>query len=266
MGQRHQLFVIAKIANRYRGLAVFHHQWLYGYRALRQCLALLTIFSAPANRLAILQELAAARRHSENFWAKPLDYTNNEVPFPFITTCLLLGASFNVEDGYNARVILEPFNMAFNMGDNNDGITIIDITDLSHVRYCFVLWNEWHFFQSDEVEESQDFLMRPLSGPTYLSAYYDAKQRAGAEHQHLMQQYDRWDLIEVDALANTWPQGKWIGAASDSGRDAGMSPGNPPAASAIVDASRHSYCDAHANSSPMCSSTLSRDFLGEHGY
>src|SRR5271156_1559806 len=66
MGQRHQLFVIAKIANRYRGLAVFHHQWLYGARALKQCLALLAIFSAPANRLAILQELAAARLRTSN--------------------------------------------------------------------------------------------------------------------------------------------------------------------------------------------------------
>jgi hypothetical protein len=58
----------------------------------------------------------------------------------FITTCLPLGASFDVKEGYNANLILEPFNMVFDGGDNNDGITIIDITDLSHVRYCFVLW------------------------------------------------------------------------------------------------------------------------------
>lgn len=116
MGQRHQLFMIAKIANWYRGLAVFHHQWLYGARALKQCLALLTIFSAPANRLAILQELAAARRHSESFWSKPRNYYDSEVSFPSITTCLLLGASFDVKEGYNANLILEPFNMAFDGG------------------------------------------------------------------------------------------------------------------------------------------------------
>jgi hypothetical protein len=113
MGQHHQLFVITKIANRYRGLAIFHHQWLYGAKALKQCLALLTISSAPANRLAILQELAAARRHSESFWSKPRNYYDSEVPFPFITTCLLLGASFDVIEGWNANLILEPFNMAF---------------------------------------------------------------------------------------------------------------------------------------------------------
>lgn len=45
-----------------------------------------------------------------------------------------------------------------------------------------------------------------------------------AELQPLMQQYDHWDLIEGDALANTWPKGKWLGASSELGGDAGMSP------------------------------------------
>jgi hypothetical protein len=28
--------------------------------------------------------------------------------------------------------------MGFDQGDNNDGITVIDITDLESVKYCFV--------------------------------------------------------------------------------------------------------------------------------
>ena len=154
MGQRHQLFVIAKIANRYRGLAVFHHQWLYGDIALERCLRILTIFSAPANRLPIQQELTAARRLDEEFWTKPRSWEDFEVPFPFITTCLLLGASFDVNEVYNSRVTLEPFNMAFNGGDNGDGITIIDITNLTHVRYCFVFWRDWR--SKGEVEEEDE--------------------------------------------------------------------------------------------------------------
>jgi hypothetical protein len=35
MGQRHQLFAIAKIGGRYRSLAALHHQWLYGFTALK---------------------------------------------------------------------------------------------------------------------------------------------------------------------------------------------------------------------------------------
>lgn len=67
--------------------------------------------------------------------------------------------------------------------------------------------------------------MRPLSGPTYFGAYYNAKQREiHAELQPLLQQYNHWDLIEVDALANTWQKGKWLGAGSELGEDAKMSP------------------------------------------
>jgi hypothetical protein len=34
------------------------------------------------------------------------------------------------------------------------------------------------------------------------------------EFQTLIEIFDYWDLIDVDALANTWPQGKWEGTTS----------------------------------------------------
>jgi len=219
MGQRHQLFVIAKIGNRYRGLAVFHHQWLYGSIALERCLRILTIFSAPANRLPIQQELTAAKRLDEEFWAKPQDWEDFEVPFPFINTCLLLGASFDVKAVYNSHVKLYPFDMPFNGGDNNDGITVIDITDLKHVRYCFVFFGYMFGWVVGEEEEEDDawasgIRMTPLSGPMYLSAYHNAKERSKypelqIELQTLERQFDEWDLIDIASLANTWPQDEW---------------------------------------------------------
>lgn len=51
----------------------------------------------------------------------------------------MLGASFDIKQGYNASVSLQPFNMPFDGDDNNDSITVIDITDLDHVRYCFMM-------------------------------------------------------------------------------------------------------------------------------
>ena len=42
------------------------------------------------------------------------------MPFPFIATCLVLGALFNENTGYNHRVSLEPWEMACDEGDNND--------------------------------------------------------------------------------------------------------------------------------------------------
>lgn len=67
MGQGHQLFVIAKIGNRYRKLSVFHYQSFCGAKSLQLCLEILTVFSAPVNPLAIRQELTAATRYNEDF-------------------------------------------------------------------------------------------------------------------------------------------------------------------------------------------------------
>ena len=78
----------------------------------------------PTNRLPITQELIAAQRHDKSFW----EYSNNEeydkknshVPFPFIATCLVLGASYD-SSGYFHQTHIEPFYMPYDGGDNNDG-------------------------------------------------------------------------------------------------------------------------------------------------
>jgi len=123
MGQRHQLFVVAKINGRYRCLCAIHHQWLYGHTALRRCLDVLNIFGDATNRMPIEQELVAASKHDDTFWtASREEYykKNSHVPFPFIATCLIMGASFNV-NGYYHAVIVEPFYMSYDEGDNNNG-------------------------------------------------------------------------------------------------------------------------------------------------
>src|SRR5205823_3163942 len=113
MGQHHQLFIITKIANRYRGLAALHHPWLSSATAPKRFLGLLGIF--------LLQRTAF--RSNKNSWppgdtmnafgrsrgrTKTVECHSRSSPPVF-----LLGASFDVK-GYNASAILEPFNMAFN--------------------------------------------------------------------------------------------------------------------------------------------------------
>lgn len=124
MGQRHQLFVIAKINGKYRTLCAIHHQWLYGHTALSRCHDILKIFGDAKNQTPIQQELRFASKKDENFWVATPDEQETrkiEVPFPFIATCLSLGASFNVDDGYYHGVRIEPFHMQYNEGDNNNG-------------------------------------------------------------------------------------------------------------------------------------------------
>lgn len=60
MGYRQQFFVAAKVKDKYRMLAIVHHQWIYGRTSLRQCLSILKILSAPGNLPGIHRELAQA--------------------------------------------------------------------------------------------------------------------------------------------------------------------------------------------------------------
>lgn len=143
MGQRHQLFVIGRIGGYYRGLAAVHHQWLYGAGAVRSCHRLLRIFSDPSNRVTLQNELHLAVAFFERQGpppSRPLWNSHVEdrpCPFPFITTCLVTGAAYDFEQGEVQTASELDFDTGFNQGHNEDGITVLDITDLTDVRYCF---------------------------------------------------------------------------------------------------------------------------------
>lgn len=157
MGQRHQLFVIARIANRYRTLAAVHHQWLYGESALQSCLRVLDILRARSNRIPICQELRAARKKDDNFWARRDEFQ----PFPFVATCLTVGSSCDPSEGYQHRVRPLAFNTTLDRIDNDDGITVIDISDPNFLRFCFT-------FLGGGV--------KPLGASTYLWRYKRHRQ------------------------------------------------------------------------------------------
>lgn len=60
MGQRHQVYAIAKADGRYRTLAALHRQWGYGIWAIRRCQLALQIFRANAS--VMRQELIKAKK------------------------------------------------------------------------------------------------------------------------------------------------------------------------------------------------------------
>jgi hypothetical protein len=168
------------------------------------CLRILSIFFANVNHPPIQQELAIATTFDDKVWDRFPRYEIH-VPFPFITTCLVLGASLDIKEGYNATVSLEPFDMCFDDWHYDDGITVIDITDLGHVRYCFVLWNGCDHFRDGEDEDSQSVNvphMKPLSGPLYLEAYH-----RGSNREKPVPDFEGWDLIPTNALRSAWAKG-----------------------------------------------------------
>lgn len=59
MGQRHQIYTIAKIVGRYRAVGGVYRQWGYGYQAVCRCLKLIDAFHANASRMR--PEILAAK-------------------------------------------------------------------------------------------------------------------------------------------------------------------------------------------------------------
>ncbi|KAL8885157.1 MAG: hypothetical protein Q9192_006693 [Flavoplaca navasiana] len=96
--------------------------------------------------------------------------------------------------------------MPYNRGYNDNGITILDITDLERVCYCFVDFNGME--SKREVQ-----LMAPLSGRTYLAAYYDWDEVDDKEVKEQMilnvGALDKYPLILTSTLQETWPKGEW---------------------------------------------------------
>ncbi|KAL8708997.1 MAG: hypothetical protein Q9220_006206 [cf. Caloplaca sp. 1 TL-2023] len=185
-------------------------------RVLERCRDLLKIFQDPTNRVPLRQEIIAAHNEEKALWPANKATTDEtayhhriiHIPFPFIATCLTLGAGLG-PDGYDQGVSIEPFHMEFDQGDNDDGITVFDITDLQHVRYCFV-----HFEHKRQVQQ-----MAPLSPRVYLGAYsnldglyiadlYTANRRAELKAK-VMASLQQFSLIETATLQDTWPRGGW---------------------------------------------------------
>lgn len=74
------------------------------------------------------------------------------------------------------------------------GITILDITDLSNVRYCFV-----DYFGMES--EGEVPLHTPLDGWTYLRAYYDDDEEIVLRNKLVTDGLEKYALVELGALA-----------------------------------------------------------------
>lgn len=221
MGERHQIFVVARVGKRYRTLAVIHHQYLYDCLALSACLLLISIFSDKANRRPLEMELGLA----EEFYSDPnntesdssdsttsyASFRAKPVRFPFIGTCLVVGASTAGLDPDFPRastVHFEPEDTGFAEGDNNTGITVLDITDLDNVRYCFVAWRRigWRWDLDSDLAQlgPPPPLNTPWSGAEYgrhWQGFHDPEVSIDGKRDRLATKLAEFPLVNVTALA-----------------------------------------------------------------
>ncbi|VUC26906.1 unnamed protein product [Clonostachys rosea] len=209
----HSLFVIAKAGQYYRSLAAVRHQCLWGIATLRQCLHILHIFSHSENRIALQQELSFAQDYFRHIPPPGSDSRERRrydkfgpCPFPFITTCLRMGAALHPETFDTATVDEEPFGLPFDMGASLHGITVFDITDLENVKYCFVHLASIH---PESVQPCPSF--QPLTGWEYALPYSGGGGMSTWDYTDLAGSLEKKSLVDIHALAETWPWGTWSG-------------------------------------------------------
>ena len=242
MGNSHHYWVIAKVNGRYRTFAIAKLGNCADTDAIHGCYRLLQIFGSSRNRTLLSHDLKHAARQDATWWN-----THNEESspsFPFVNTCLYLGATFDSRLDpypYVYPAILYNFQltpMELLVGNQN-GCTIVDITDLRHLRYCFMFYpstihdpimkkiakeheeygfDPYRYCTEEEkkeiaAQEEQDkqfqatkdvFRCRPFDADKFLTWPGFQWAKIG-EYENLSE----WDMIDEGTLRDLWPEIPW---------------------------------------------------------
>lgn len=223
MGSPHVLYVMAKINGRYRSLAALYRAYdNKGEYAVDKCRRIIAILQEPANRALLLHELQLASSLPPEKWEVRSEYPNERPAFPFVATCLLLGASVAPETGKGYNATHEPFNMP--LAAAYEGCTILDVTDPASVRYAFVFVLPQK--GRCEVAVKAAFGNTPLTAWEYASFYgdlfHDQDHRIGQDDAVISRTHARFvetlrgqeatdasriasPLIDEEALESAWP-------------------------------------------------------------
>lgn len=193
MGQRHQIFI--RIANPVKFLnfknkvekvkyenelgtedttvLAFHNQWLYGRSALQNCLNLLKFgkqFSKDI-KLGVEKYGGYDCPFSPNAWGSNFDLPEIIRSIEFVmnfrpVNTAWLGAGLGRTYYIGEMDCDSNIRKDFTRGDNNDGVTIIDLIEN---KYCFV-----NIYEQEKKSHSVCELpsMKPVSAAEYVKAYY----------------------------------------------------------------------------------------------
>ncbi|KAJ7638714.1 hypothetical protein FB45DRAFT_1023481 [Roridomyces roridus] len=216
MGQRHQIFIVARVATRdsaarYRCVGAYHHQWCYGRLPLKAARRFITLIKQKDNAAIVKDELRAMQ----------VQDSEAQVPCPYSTFLMATACCVDLQPpeyyghGVSFSNSVLDAGMGSADGDNNDGITIFDITDSTNPSYCFV-----SVFGLEAVEARVQGRV-PLSAEQYARAYYplpkegmaynDEKdaERAKIIEEDVQKTIDSLReerLMTLDVLAEAWPE------------------------------------------------------------
>ena len=203
MGQRHQIYIKLpykfeqfkdyeenkKVKN---NVIALHHQWLYGVMALKQLNNFMTFVENG--------------KDNDYFIFGPKGFDNPE-------NCAQYLYATNIEEGYYHRVSIESKELADNPdnGDNNDGITIIDLSG-KVPKYCFMF-----VYAGGEYCEHY----KPLTARQYVECYYgesvlerskywqeneDTFRELQKEGFELAEKLERFKVLTYTQVKNIFPK------------------------------------------------------------
>ncbi|KAI0043329.1 hypothetical protein FA95DRAFT_1563456, partial [Auriscalpium vulgare] len=209
MGQRHQAFVIARVRPhgaasselKYRCIAAYHHQWCYGTLPLRAVLRFVDLIKQDDNAMLVRAEIDEMHGKYGRWEDEP---KMPEVPASVVAFLLAtsLSIALEAEEVYVSGVSFEnnllDADMGTGDGDNEEGITIIDVTDPTAPRYCF-----------------NTIYGPPLSALQYVRGYYAVSddalagkvklERAPQDTIELITAMKAIPMITSEMLHEAWP-------------------------------------------------------------
>jgi hypothetical protein len=191
MGQRHQIYLrLPKVDyggtnpnNRPEVTCGMHNQWLYGYSAMSSLYRFLKF---------------ASKVKDDQF--NPLGKVNPNECQAILNNIY----SVDIETGYHSNNSLFPIDRKDTdfeetcsdprLGDNNNGITIIDVADLKNISYCFMSIGHLECLDKSKVnrEESDSpsyANFAPISVEEWMALHFGDEYR-------LYYIYDRVDFIK----------------------------------------------------------------------
>ncbi|KAF9055220.1 hypothetical protein BDZ89DRAFT_975541, partial [Hymenopellis radicata] len=186
MGQRHQAFLIAKVVPHgatqayYRCIAAVHHQWCYGRLPIDATRRLVLLLKQKDNAEIVRHEVASIQGKYGRFGQTPLI---PKAPCPYSAFLLAQAWTIDLQDpkepyfsGVSFSNALLHAGMGSFAGDNNDGISIIDVTSPLNPGYCYA-------YQSSR---------KPLSAADYAGSYGS-------------QTLKETRLLTLEVLSEAWP-------------------------------------------------------------
>jgi hypothetical protein len=256
MGQRHQIFlnvpnprkILREDKSDDSGFKQFHHskrtvilpfhnQWLYGRRAPLSALRVLS-HSSLFSRFEMLGNAGERFRMTHSpFTVMGIKYSEYEDVIGYAKEVEnLLNYEWNGEfidiegvgrvsrswmEGVGDKKEYNKVSEAFDMGDNNDGITIIDtITN----KYCFMNISS---YEVDELTNSVLDLKpyTPVSAREYMKAYYgetpdtintyyvtedntaeDVAKRNKLDNEHIDKYFKDFEVLTLDEISKMFPK------------------------------------------------------------